>query len=80
MGLMGPLLIPFELLGIPFAAWVFDRTGSYDSAFATFLGLYALAALLVIFLRLPEVDVDVVEARAGAASDPISASASRTAR
>ena len=80
MGLMGPLLVPFELLGIPFAAWVFDRTGSYDSAFATFLGLYALAALLVVFLRLPEVDVDLVEARAGGASDPISASASRTAR
>jgi MFS family permease len=80
MGLMGPLLIPFEVLGIPFAAWVFDRTGSYDSAFATFLGLYALAALLLVFLRLPEVDADLAEAHADVSDDSISASVSRTAR
>jgi MFS family permease len=62
MGLMGPLMVPFEMFGIPFSAWVFDRTGSYDTAFTAFLGLYALAALLLAFLRLPDVDVDLAPA------------------
>ena len=47
------MMIPFETLGIPFAGWVFDRTGSYDGAFLTFLSLYALSAVLLAFLRLP---------------------------
>jgi MFS family permease len=79
MGLMGPMMIPFEVLGIPFAAWVFDRTGSYDQAFASFLGLYALAALLLAFLRVPDVDVDLAAARAHG-SGAISSSPSHTAR
>ena len=41
------------LLGIPFSGWVFDRTGSYDGAFLTFLSLYAASALILAFLRLP---------------------------
>ncbi len=53
IGLMGPMMIPFQTLGIPFAGWVFDRTGSYDGAFLTFLGLYAASALMLGFLRLP---------------------------
>ncbi|MEE9282092.1 MAG: MFS transporter [Myxococcota bacterium] len=54
MGLMGPMMIPFQTLGIPFAGWVFDRTGSYQGAFATFLGLYAASALILGFLRIPK--------------------------
>ena len=53
MGLMGPMMIPFQTLGIPFAGFVFDRTGSYDGAFLTFLSLYAASAVLLAFLRLP---------------------------
>ena len=53
LGLMSPMMIPFETLGIPFAGWVFDRTGSYNGAFLTFLGLYAIAAVALVFLRLP---------------------------
>ncbi len=53
MGLMGPMMIPFQTLGIPFAGWVFDRTGSYDNAFLTFLGLYAASALILALLRVP---------------------------
>ena len=60
MGLMGPLMIPFQMFGIPFAAWVFDLTGSYQIAFATFLSLYAAAAVVLGFLRLPEVEPDLV--------------------
>ncbi len=53
IGLMGPMMIPFQTLGIPFAGWVFDTTGSYNTAFATFLGLYAAAAAILTFLRVP---------------------------
>ena len=53
LGLMSPMMIPFETLGIPFAGWVFDRTGSYNGAFLTFLSLYAIAAVVLVFLRLP---------------------------
>jgi MFS family permease len=59
MGLMGPLMIPFQMFGIPFAAWVFDWTGSYQGAFATFLGLYATSAVVLCFLQLPEVEPDL---------------------
>lgn len=55
IGLMGPMMIPFQTLGIPFAGWVFDTTGSYNMAFATFLGLYAAAAAILTFLRVPAI-------------------------
>jgi hypothetical protein len=55
IGLMGPMMIPFQTLGIPFAGWVFDTTGSYNAAFATFLGLYATAALILTLLRVPAI-------------------------
>lgn len=54
MGLMGPMMLPFQTLGIPFAGWVFDRTGSYQGAFATFFGLYLVSALALGFLRIPK--------------------------
>jgi len=41
------VMLPFQLLGLPFATAVFDRTGSYTPAFVAFLFFYvaALAAL-----------------------------------
>lgn len=47
MGAAGPVMLPFQLLGLPFATAVFDRTGSYTPAFVAFLFFYvaALAAL-----------------------------------
>jgi MFS family permease len=56
MGLMSPFMAPIQALGVPFAGWIFDRTGSYDLAFQAFLGIYALAAFVLFFLRLPEVE------------------------
>jgi hypothetical protein len=54
MGLMSPVMVPVQSLGIPFAGWMFDRTGAYDRAFAVLLGVYGLAMLAVALLRLPE--------------------------
>ncbi len=51
MGAAGPVMVPFQLAGFPFAASVFDRTGSYAPAFVTFLVLYVLA--FGIISRLP---------------------------
>jgi MFS family permease len=45
MGLMTTLLLPFTLVGLPFASWVQDSTGSYASAFAAFIGFMALGGL-----------------------------------
>jgi MFS family permease len=56
MGLMGPVMLPIHVLGIPYAGWIYDRTGSYEIAFFTFIGIYVLAIAVVLLLRLPEVE------------------------
>ena len=53
LGLMRPAMFPIQILGVPFAGWIFDVTGSYDMAFQVFLGLYLFAALAVAFYRQP---------------------------
>ena len=54
MGLMAPLLIPFQSSGAPLAGFIFDETGSYIPAFWIFVGTLVAAAILLSFLRLPE--------------------------
>ncbi len=54
MGLMSPMLLPIQILGVPFAGWVFDRFGTYDIAFTVFLSMYLSAMLVLVLLRLPE--------------------------
>ena len=56
MGLMSPCMLPVMSFGVPFAGYVFDRTGNYDVAFRTFLFIYAASAMMLVFLRLPEVE------------------------
>jgi MFS family permease len=56
MGWMTPVMVPIHIFGIPYAGWIYDRTGSYDAAFLTFLGAYALAIAASLCLRLPEVE------------------------
>jgi MFS family permease len=56
MGLMTPVMVPVQILGIPYAGWIYDRTGSYDIAFVSFLGVYALAGGVLLFLRMPDVE------------------------
>jgi MFS family permease len=68
MGLMIPAMVPIHIFGIPYAGLIYDRTGSYDTAFITFLGAYALAMIAALFLRLPE-----VEPSAAPRSEPVGA-------
>jgi len=58
MGLMSPLMLPIQTLGVPFAGWVFDRWGSYTLAFQIFLGIYAASILVLGLLRIPRVHPD----------------------
>jgi len=53
MGFMSPYMLPFQTLGIPFAAWIFDTTGSYELAFKIFIGIYFSAMCALLFVRLP---------------------------
>ena len=66
MGLMNPLMLPFNLIGAPVAAFVYDRTGSYGPALAVFLGAFALAALTLSLLRQPDLEPGVAPATRGA--------------
>lgn len=51
LGAMRPPMSAVHLLGVPFAGWMFDVTGSYDIAFYVFLVLYIITAGVVFFLR-----------------------------
>lgn len=51
MGLMSPCMLPIQTTGIPFAGYIYDRTQSYKIAFLVFLGAYACAAVILLFLR-----------------------------
>jgi MFS family permease len=54
LGLMRPAMFPIQILGVPFAGWVYDTTGSYALAFQVLLGVYALAAIAVSTYRAPD--------------------------
>jgi len=47
MGLMSPVLLPFNLLTPPLAGWIRDVTGSYDMAFVAFVLLLLLAVVMI---------------------------------
>jgi len=53
MGLMGPIMLPFQVFGFPFATFVFDRHGSYTPALYVFLGCYAAAAAVLFVMPVP---------------------------
>jgi len=51
LGAMRPAMSVIHLIGVPFAGWMYDVTGSYDPAFQTFLVLYLVTALVVAGLK-----------------------------
>jgi hypothetical protein len=68
IGLMSTLMLPIRVVGIPYAGWIFDRTGSYQIAFLTFIGLCVVSMLVLAFLRLPEVEPGTEPRRANGAT------------
>ena len=65
MGLMSPILLPIQILGVPFAGYVFDRSGTYDLAFAVFVCMYLSAMLVLFLLRTPSQEPAGAPAPAG---------------
>ena len=51
LGAMRPAMSVIHLIGVPFAGWMYDVTGSYDPAFQTFLVLYLVTAMVVAGLK-----------------------------
>ncbi|MBJ19583.1 MAG: hypothetical protein CL933_09195 [Deltaproteobacteria bacterium] len=56
MGLMTPLMLPFNLAGAPIAAYAFDRTGSYSVVLSAFLITFILGGLVISLLRIPRIE------------------------
>jgi MFS family permease len=56
MGLMTPLMLPFNLLGAPIAAYAFDQTGSYSLVLSAFLATFFIGAAIIALLRIPAVE------------------------
>ena len=52
MGLMGPIMLPFNMLGLPLATLTFEKFGSYLPAYAGVLGFFLVAAISLSFLRI----------------------------
>lgn len=53
MGLMGPALLPFNLLLPPVTGFIFDVNESYKLAFLLFITLAILAMLALPFIKIP---------------------------
>ncbi len=70
MGLMSPMLLPIQILGVPFAGYVFDRYGTYDLAFTVFLSMYASAMLILALLRVPDQEPTGMTSFPGAVGAP----------
>ena len=53
VGIMGPIMLPFNLLGLPLSTLTYETFGTYSPAYAMILALYVVAAAGLILLRLP---------------------------
>ena len=51
-GLMQPFMLPVALLASPLAAWIYDTTGSYASAFLQFMIVMIVALPVLMWLKL----------------------------
>jgi len=63
LGLQNPMHIPITAPSPAIAGWISDTTGSYDLVFVMYLGLMAVAATAVFFLRQPVPKMRPGEAR-----------------
>jgi MFS family permease len=59
MGLLRPVAVPVQALGIPLAGWIHDATGSYALAFRILVCFYALAIAFAAGLRVARAPVPV---------------------
>lgn len=53
MGSMNLLVMPFSIIAVRYIGEVFDRSGSYQQAFITFMATAVVSTLLILAVRLP---------------------------
>ncbi len=53
MGFIGPVTLPFGFVGPPLVGYLRQQTGSYYAAFELFVGIFAVAVIVLLALRLP---------------------------
>ena len=53
-GLIGPIQIPFQIVGPPLAGMIFDARGSYDLAIVLFIGALLVSGVALAALALRE--------------------------
>lgn len=61
MGSMNLLVMPFSIIAVRYIGLVFDRSGSYQQAFLTFMVTAVVATLLILAVRLPRMSAPTVE-------------------
>jgi len=54
VGIMGPIMLPFNLIGLPLSTLTYETFGSYVPAYAAILVLYLLATAGLLSLKLPK--------------------------
>ena len=53
IGLLGPIMLPFNILGLPMATLIYESFGSYLPAYVVVLGFYIASAICLSFLHIP---------------------------
>lgn len=56
IGLLVPIMLPFNLAGLPFTTFIYETYGSYVPAYAAMLVFYLTSALILGSLKFPESD------------------------
>jgi len=74
MGLIFPMMIPFQITGAPLAGLIFDSRGGYDLALWIFLASTAASALALALLRFPNHDAQPAQP----CPEPLPGSAARS--
>lgn len=54
IGIMGPIMLPFNLIGLPMSTWIYESFGSYTPAYAFMLALYILAMISLATFKITE--------------------------
>jgi MFS family permease len=53
MGVMSPMILPFNLAGLPISTYVFEASGSYLGAYTGLLGGFMVSGIALLLLRVP---------------------------
>jgi len=54
VGLLGPIMLPFNLLGLPLTTFIYEQVGSYMPAYGLMLVLYLVSLISLFLLKIPE--------------------------